>query len=44
MVTSGTSRSPIGISETVKYYAEILQSLTDVRALSGCDSVPVIWY
>ena len=40
MEAFGTSRFLIDINETAKKHAEILPSLIDARALSGCDSVP----
>ena len=40
MEAFGTSRSLIDINETAKKHAEILPSLMDACALSGCDSVP----
>ena len=39
----GTSRSLIDINETAKKHAEILPSLIDAHALSGCDSVPELY-
>ena len=39
----GTGRSLIDINETAKKHAEILPSLIDAHALSGCDSVPKLY-
>ena len=38
-----TSRSLIDINETAKKHAEILSSLIDAHALSGCDSVQKLY-
>ena len=43
MKSFGTSQSLIDINETAKKHAEILPSLMDTRALSGCNSVPTLY-
>ena len=43
MEAFGTSWSLIDINETDKKHAEILPSLIDARALSGCDFVPKLY-